>query len=126
MSVSIIQQKISATDDFDETLPVGTPVFEKDIKRFPAAAAGGLFDFGLSQPHEVVAVELKLGGQSAWSIKKRDSDGEDFLLWSGTTETGFVKLSSERVLLTEDELILVSTTGATGALTCRVAVEALK
>jgi len=125
MGVAIIQQRISATDDFDGTLPPGTPVQDKDIKRFPVAATGGLFDFEITGPHVIRSVELKLGGQSVWSISKLDSDGDEIVYWSGTTETSFVTISEDFMLLYEDEKLLVRTTGATAALKCRIAIQRL-
>jgi hypothetical protein len=126
MGVAIIQQRISATDDFDGTLPPGTPVSEKDIKRFPEAAAGGLFDFAIDSPHVIRSVELHLGGQSVWSIAKKDSDGDEIVYWAGTTETDFVTISEDFMLLYEDEKLLVRTTGATAALKCRIAIQRLE
>lgn len=123
MGVAIIQQKVSATNNFDATLPPGSPAYDKDIKRFPVAVAGGLFDFAVTGPHVIRAVELVLGGQSAWSIAKKDSDGLEIVLWSGTTDTEFLLPSGDSYLLFQGEELLVRTTGATGALVCRIAVE---
>jgi len=126
MGVAIIQQRISATDDFDGTLPPGTPASLADITRFPEAATGGLFDFGIASPHVIRSCEIKLGGQSAWSVSKKDSEGAEIVIWSGTTEATFFSSDSDRPLLYQDETLLLRTTGATGALKCRVAVERLK
>ena len=124
MSVVIIQQTISAAANFDGTLPPGTPAHSADIKRFPVAATGGLFDFGITGPHVIRAVEIHLGGQSAWSVSKKDSEGAEIILWSGTTETEFVKSGQGgNHLMYENETLLVRTTGATGELKCRVALE---
>jgi hypothetical protein len=123
MSVSIIQQKISATDDFDGTLPPGTPVLSEDIKRFPIAATGGLFNFAISSPHIIRSCEINLGGQSAWSVSKKDSEGDEIIIWSGTSEATFFSSDSDRPLLYENETLLLRTTGATGVLKCRIAVE---
>ena len=121
MGVRIIQQSITASNNFNKTAPTGASVADKDMERFPAEAAGGKFDFENSDPLQLVSIELKLGGQSAWSVEKEDSDGDLIELFSGTIETEFVAMQKDLGLLTEGESILVSTTGAVGALKCRVA-----
>lgn len=125
MAATIIQQSISAAGNFDGTLPPGTSAPSKDIIRFPPAATGGLFQFSLTRPHRLVAVELKLANQTSWTIHKRDSDGDEILLWSGTTEQQFVILTQDKVLVLEDELIVVRTVAATTAMKCRVALAKL-
>jgi len=123
MSVSIIQQTISATDDFDGTLPPGTPALSDDIKRFPVAATGGLFDFEITSPHIIRSCEIRLGGQSAWSVSKKDSEGDEIVIWSGAGETTFFSSDSDRPLMYEKETLLLRTTGATAVLKCRIALE---
>lgn len=125
MSVAIIQQRISAGGNFDGTSPPGTPIVDKDIKRFPAAATGGLFDFEITGPHTIMGIELHLGDQTSWTLHKKDSDGEELLIWSGTTEDDFVTLAEDRTLMYEGETLLLRTVGATVALKCRIAVERL-
>lgn len=125
MGVAIIQQKISAGGNFDGTLPPGDAVGDKDISRFPAAPTGGLFEFNITGPHVIRSVELHLANQSAWSISKEDSDGDEIVLWSGTTETSFVTISEDFMLLYEAEKLLLRTTAATTAMKCRIAIEKL-
>lgn len=122
MSIFIIQQKISAGDNFNKTAPVTTPTYSKDLKRYPVGATGGLFDFEQNSPHEIRSIELILGGQSAWSISKVDSEGDELVIFSGTTETKFIKTGRDIALLYDSENISISTTGATGALKCRIAI----
>lgn len=121
MSIFIIQQKISAGNNFDGTLPTTTPTYEQDIMRFPVHTAGGLFEFDRTGPHEIRSIELILGGQSAWSISKEDSEGDEIVILSGTTEVSIIT-TVDRTVIYEAEKILVRTTGATGALKCRIAI----
>ena len=123
MSVTIIQQSITAGGNFDGTLPAGTPTLNKDIKRFPAAATGGLFDFELKDPHVIRSIEIILGGQNSWTVHKKDSDGDELLSWAGTTETDFITIDEDRMSIYEGELLLVRTVGALTAMKCRVALE---
>jgi len=125
MNLSIIQQKITAGNQFNAADPGTTPVLDKDIKRYPEAAVGGLFDFEVKDPSEIVAVEFHLADQTTWSITKRDSDGDDIVLWAGTTETSFVVLAADRTFITEGETLRVVTAGASGAMKLRIAVRRL-
>lgn len=127
MGVAIIQQEITAGNDFDGTLPSTDPTQESDYqKKFPEDTAGGLFDFELDNPAEIFSIELQLGGQSSWQIVKRDIDGDDTVIWSGSTETSFITLASDRILITEGELLLLTTTGATAQLKAKIAVEKIR
>lgn len=126
MSVSIIQQTITAGGNFGGVLPPGSATPDKDVNRFAPAATGGRFDFSISGPHEISAIEIKLANQSSWSISKKDSDGDLVVLFSGTTETSFVMKASERSLLYEGEVLELVTAAATTAMKCRVAINRMK
>ena len=71
MSVSVIQQTITAGGNFDGTLPPGDPVLDQDIKRFPAAATGGLFDFEITGPHRLMSVEPQGVAAAGWPRVRR-------------------------------------------------------
>ena len=101
----------------------GTSSSGKDLIEFVATAVGGLFDFSVKNPSMIQSIELKLSGQSAWSFSKRDKDGVELLLWSGTTETDFVTLDADAIVITENQLLVVSTTGATGVLKARISID---
>ena len=126
MSVAIIQQRVSAGNDFDGTLPSTDPVTDKDIKRFPADVAGGLFDFEITGPHMISSIEFLGGGQSSWTIHKKDSDGDEILLWEGADEANFVTCACDKMQIYENETLLLRTTGASTAMKCRVALDRLK
>jgi hypothetical protein len=123
MSVAIIQQRISAGNNFDGTLPSTTPVSTKDIKRFPVDAAGGLFDFAITSPHWISAIEFIGGGQTSWTIHKKDSDGDEVLLWQGTDEANFVTCACDKMQIYEEEKLLLRTVGASTAMKCRIALD---
>lgn len=126
MSVTIIQQRISAGNDFDGTLPTTTPVTDKDIKRFPVDAAGGLFDFAITGPHWLSNIEFLGGGQSSWTLHKLDSDGDEILLWQGTDEDNFVTCSCDKMQVYESETLLLRTVGASTAMKCRISLDRLR
>lgn len=126
MSVAIIQQRISAGNNFDGTLPTTTPAGIKDINRFPEDAVGGLFDFGITEPHWISSIEIILGGQTSWTIHKKDSDGDEILLWQGTDEANFVTCSCDKMQIVEEETLLLRTVGAATAMKCRVALDRMK
>lgn len=122
MSIRTIEQRVSAGNQFDGTAPTGDPVRGDDLEQYPEEAAGGLFDFGLENPAEINHIELKLGGQTSWSISKRDKDDVDMVLWAGTTETAFATLAEDRMPILEGQKLVLVTTGATAAMKARVSV----
>lgn len=122
MAIRTIEQRISAGNQFDGTAPSGDAVLGTDLEQYPEEAAGGLFDFGLDNPAEIHHIELKLGGQTSWSLSKRDKDGVDVILWAGTTETAFVTLAEDRMPILEDQKLVLVTTGATAAMKARISI----
>lgn len=71
----------------------------------------------------VRSVELRLGGQSEWTVHKRDLIGDELLIMCGTTETHFITTECESFVLTAKQMLVVRTTGATDALICRVTLQ---
>lgn len=124
LGLTTIEQRVLAGSDFDGTLP-GTTATRGDsfVAAYPADTKGGLFDFALDAPVFVRAVELMLSGQSAWTVHKRDRDGTEMLVICGTSETSFVTTERDSFVLMAKQKLVVRTTGATGALTCRISVQ---
>jgi hypothetical protein len=121
-----IQQSISAGSDFDGTPPTGAVVRGSGIWKYPEDVVGGLIDFALTAPHAVRSVELKLGGQSAWTVHKKDLDGRELLVICGTTENDFLTTEADSFILTDGQVLVVRTTGANAALMARVSVQAYR
>ena len=126
MNISTIEQGITAGSDFDGTLPLGTPVRANDLIRYVAEAAGGLFDPGIVDPSEIYHIEIKLGGQTSWTLHKKDANGVEILLWAGTTEANFATVDSDRMPILEKQTLLLRTTGATGDMKARVSTRSLR
>lgn len=118
-----IEQRVHSGHDFDGTEPAGEPVRRFGIQAFPIQNAGGLFDFDIVQPHYIRCIELKLGGQSSWTVYKRDLGGTELLLCTGTNETDFVTVEAESMLITPGQVLLVRTFGAGVPLMARITVE---
>ena len=118
-----MEQRITAGGGFDGTLPPGAIARKDSIEAYPPAATGGLFDLELKEPVFVRTVELKLGGQSLWTVHKRDKLGDEILVICGTNETDFITTVAESFILTAKQTLVVRTTGATAALICRVSVQ---
>lgn len=123
LGLRTVEQRISAGNDFDGTLPTGIVLRKFSLEAYPVEAAGGLFDLGLKDPVFVRTVELKLGGQTAWTVHKRDLAGDEILILCGTNETDFITTQCESFILTAKQSLVVRTTGATAALLCRVSVQ---
>jgi len=119
-----IRQEISAGGNFDGTAPGTTPAFANQIQKYPAAAAGGLFNpyelefagEGKDKVVDLIGIELSLADQTSWNISKIDPDGNTVVLYSGTDETSFVvNLPDKTVMLNGSTLKLV-TSGASTAM----------
>jgi len=123
LGIRTMEQRVSAGGNFDGSIPAGSIVRKDSLEAYPAGPAGGLFDLGLKEPVYVRSVELKLGGQSIWTVHKRDKEGDEILVICGTNETDFVSTQCESFILTAKQMLVVRTTGATAELICRVSVQ---
>lgn len=115
-----IKQIITATNQFDGTLPGTTPADSNGVRTYPTDTAGGLFDplteMGATGiPVEIVNVQVKFGGQSSWSLVLSDPDG-DVTVQSGTTEASLFYNPDEALVLLPGQTLKLSTTGATTAM----------
>lgn len=126
MSVAIIQQRITAGNDFNGAAPTTDPESSQDIKRYPTDTVGGLFDFGITGPHWIANIEILFGGQTSWTIHKKDTDGDEILLWQGTDEANFVTCCCDKMQIYEGEQILLRTTGASTAMKARIALDRME
>lgn len=124
--VRTMEQRIDAGSDFDGTTPPGSVVREFGIEKYASAATGGLFDFSLTEPHMLRSIELKLGGQTFWTIHKRDTEGDEILYCCGTDETTFVTTEADSIILTDKQKVVVRTVGASGPLIARVTIQQIK
>lgn len=112
MGVLVFEQSVNSSHNWNGTAPPGTPVPGSDIvKKYPIADTGGLFDFEITSPHWISSIQLVLGGQTTWTLSILDEDGAEVVVWSGTTETSFVALESDRALLLEDQTLKLVSTG---------------
>lgn len=123
LGLRTMEQRVTAGGQFDGTAPVGAITRKNSIEYFPPGPTGGLFDLELKEPVFVRSVELKLGGQSLWTVHKRDFQGDEILVICGTNETDFISTQCESFILTAKQVLVVRTTGATAALICRVSVQ---
>lgn len=123
LGIRTFEQRVTAGNDFDGATPDGTPVAANNIESWPEDVKGGKFDFDpydCNQPLWVRSVELKLGGQTAWTVHKKDAEGEELLILCGTDETDFLTTLQDSFIVTAKQCLIVRTTGATGKLLARV------
>jgi len=118
-----MEQRMIAGSDFDGMLPTTTKELGDGIEAYAPDTQGGLFDFELAAPVFVRSVELKLDGQSAWTVHKRDKEGDELLILCGTDETDFLTTASDAFVLTNKQLLVVRTTGASAAILARVTIQ---
>lgn len=113
MGYRTIEQKISATADFDGAAPVGAATYANDMESYPEGVAGGLFSFDNDGPIEIRQFFITLGGQTDWTLSVVDADAAETVVESGTTETYFAKLNWQLILLSGQKLKLETTAAAT-------------
>lgn len=124
LGIRTIEQRMVAGSDFNGELPSTKVVPADSLEAFPEDTIGGLFDFQLREPVFVRSVELKLGGQSSWTVHKRDKEGDELLILCGTDETDFLTTQADSWILTAKQKLVVRTTGASTKMICRVSVQA--
>ena len=124
LGIRTFEQRIAAGSDFDGTLPTGEITRSNNIEAWPEDSAGGLFDTGLVEPLFVRSIELQIGGQSSWTIHKRDVDGSELMILQGSTEQSVITTLEDSFVLTAGQLLVVRTFGATNPLFCRVHFQA--
>jgi hypothetical protein len=118
-----IEQRINAGEDFDGTVPLLDSKREGGMEQFDPADSGGVFDFKIKSPHFVRTIELRLGGQTSWTIHKRDIDGGETILFQGDDEEHVLMTERDSFVLDGSQLIVVRTTGATAPLLARVTIQ---
>ncbi len=121
----IIEQKLLAANDWTGVVPVDAIIRGDHLEAYPIGAVGGLFtpDPELTEPLMVRSVELKLGGQTSWTVHKRDRDGDELLFLCGTDETDFVTTVGESVVLSKKQSLVIRSTGATVKLIARITLQ---
>jgi hypothetical protein len=120
LGIRTVEQRIAAGSDFDGALPTTELGRGDSLEFYPEDTVGGLFALGLKDPVFVRSVELKLGGQSAWTVHKMDREGKELLILCGSDDTDFLTTLQDSFIMTAKQKLVVRTTGATGALICRV------
>lgn len=118
-----MEQRIDAGSDFDGTLPAGDITRGDSLEKYPSGPTGGLVDLDLEAPVWVRTVELKLGGQSVWTVHKKDLEGDEILILCGSDETDFVTTLQDSFVLTAKQQLVVRTTGASTKMLCRVTIQ---
>lgn len=122
--VRTIEQRITAGNDFTGVDPGGAYSRGRGIERYDESATGGLFDFQLEEPHVLRSIELKLDGNTtAWTVHKRDLDGDEILYCCGTNETHFITTEADSIILTDQQKLVLRTTGASGPLLARMSIQ---
>lgn len=125
----IIEQRISAGNDWDGTAPTIDPVFEtpKGVKTFPEAAAGGEFEFDFTSFFlmEVQQISVGFGGVGTKSIVIRRSSGPDIPIFVSTDPLEVDVLITDKIQLARDEKVVILSSGAAAAMYARVTARPL-
>ena len=118
-----MEQRIDAGSDFDGTLPAGDLTRGDSLEKYVSGPKGGLVDFNLDAPVWVRSVELKLGGQTVWTVHKKDLEGDELLILCGTDETDFLTTEADSFVLTAKQQLVVRTSGSSAKMLCRVTIQ---
>jgi len=118
-----IRQLVTSGNHFNGTEPAGVPTAVEQVFKFAAEAAGGKFDlssvkydiFEGGGMYEVVQIELKMGGQTSWTVSKLNDDGVAVVMLSGTNETSKSLNIVDRLLIHKLESVQIATAGGTPA-----------
>ena len=121
MAIRTIEQKIAALSQFTGAAPAGALTRALDMERY-AVGVGGKFDFANTGPIQLKQIFIKLGGQSAWTLKLVDADAVETTILSGTTET-FVANTTLNPYILQSQYLKLETTGATTAMVARLSVD---
>lgn len=129
-----IRQTMKAGGNFSGSAPSDggvplSPTLADDIFKFAEGDVGGLFDFTNAYyafesrgALELLAVELTLNDQSSWKLEHEDVDGNLVTVYSGTTDATFVATGEKSLVLLWGSKLLLTTVGATGAMTGSIVV----
>lgn len=122
----VIEQRINAGQQFNETLPSTTPADAKAIRKFPASNQGGLFVFDFAGPdasfvtYQIDQVFVDFGDAAPGEVSIINSDGPPKRVVLATLPAGGTFLRVDPIKLAWDEKLVLKTTGATLALYARV------
>ena len=125
LGLRTIEQKLTAGNDFTGVLPSTTLMRGQNLEFYPEDTVGGLFtpSPALCNPVMVRCVELKLGGQSLWTLHKRDIDGDEILIMCGEDDTDFISTEMDSFPLTVGQSLVLRTTDATDKLIARITLQ---
>lgn len=129
MAYRSVMQQITAGNNFDGTAPTGSPTSGNGKRTYAAEAAGGLFtDISPVDPGHVMGIALYANSTNdldggTWAISKVTAEGDEFVLFSGTTETEFYMQAKDRFVMLPGEQIKVVTTGMSNAMRCIVSTD---
>lgn len=119
----VIEQRISAGNDWDGTLPSTTPSFaSKGVKAFPEDTHGGLFQWNFASFFlmEIQQINIDFAGVGGKSVVVRRPSGPDVLIYSSTDPLEISVLITDKFQLAADENIVIESTGAVAAMYARI------
>lgn len=119
----VIEQRISAGNDWDGSEPTTEPDFSlPGVKVYPEDAQGGLFTFDFTSYFliEVQQIQVEFAGVGTKSIVIRRDGGPDILVFGSTDPLETNVLITDKFQLAQDERIAIESTGAAGAMYARV------
>lgn len=118
-----IEQEITLAGDWDQTLPPGDGVVSNGVQTYPAAATGGLFQFGWEDEFvlsEVLQIAVDFNGAVTKTVVVKRSGVADFALFTSTSGAETQYFRTTPLYLNSDERIAVSSTASGVTMYARV------
>lgn len=126
-----IRQHINAGHNFDGTAPAGTPTTSPGLVEYPAADAGGLFQWSNPGPAgtvypaiRVLRMSFDFGGNVDWVLNLVEDGEPDIMVADQTSNPEYLDLDLNFVLLSGQALELTTVGGANAMVATITAVRA--
>jgi len=124
----VIEQRIDAGSQFDETLPATTPVDDKAVRTFPSTTQGGEFVFDFGGPDASFVTyqidQIFADFANATTIEIAIVEGSNRAILE--TPSAGTYLRATPFILAWDQKLTIKTLGATTAMMGRVTASPLR
>jgi hypothetical protein len=118
-----IQQQITLAGDWNQTLPPGEGAVALGVQTFPAAATGGLFEFGWESEFvltEILQIAVDFNGAVTKNVAVKQTGVSDFILFNSTSGTENQYFRITPFWLNTNERIAISSTASGVVMYARV------
>lgn len=118
-----IEQEITLAGDWNQTLPPGDGTLSNGVLTYPAAATGGLFEFGWESDFvlsEILQIAVDFNGAVTKSVVIKRIGSVDFALFTSTSGAEAQYFRTTSLYVNSDERIALSSTASGVTMYARV------